>query len=175
MQHPIILVDEQDHEVGYGEKLDVHRQALLHRAFSVFIYRHQPAGIEILLQQRQHDKYHCGGLWTNTCCSHPRPGETVVAAAQRRLYEEMGLKIPLTAVGHFIYKAAFANGLTEHELDHVMVGHYDGSALKIDAEEVAAYQWKNLDELLRELEQPAPQYTPWLKPALMLAKAHFVR
>ncbi len=171
MNNTIILVDEQDQEIGVGEKLEVHRKALLHRAFSVFVYRNMDGQVELLMQQRQFNKYHCGGLWTNTCCSHPIPGETVIAAGERRLREEMGLNLKLKNIGHFIYQAPFDNGLTEHELDHVLIAEYDGSAIKINPEEVADYRWQTLTNLTKALAQHPSNYTPWLAQALALANA----
>ena len=129
----IILVNEEDVQVGTMEKMEVHERGLLHRAFSVFIFN--KAG-EMLLQQRALSKYHSGGLWTNACCSHPRPGEKTEDAAARRLFEELGFGTELRFAFSFTYKAAFDNGLTEHEFDHVFVGHFDGP-LRPDPKEVA--------------------------------------
>ena len=122
MTHEVILVDEQDQEIGVMEKMEAHRQGLLHRAFSVFIFNEKG---EMLLQQRSLDKYHSGGLWTNACCSHPRPGEDIQRAAQRRLHEELGFVTSIEEIFDFIYKSPFDNGLTEHEFDHVFIGVYD--------------------------------------------------
>ena len=119
MQEQVILVDQQDREIGVAEKLEAHRKGKLHRAFSVFLFN---AKDEMLLQQRAAEKYHSGGLWTNTCCSHPRPGEPTEAAARRRLREEMGISCNLNKAFDFIYRAEFDNGLIEHELDHVFIG-----------------------------------------------------
>ena len=118
----VILVDEHDREIGSGEKLQIHQEGKLHRAFSVLVFNWKQ---ELLLQKRKETKYHSGGLWTNTCCSHPRPGELTLEAAQRRLHEEMGLTCPLREVGNFIYRAEFENGLIEHEYDHVLAGSSD--------------------------------------------------
>ena len=112
----VILVDEHDREIGSGEKLQIHQEGKLHRAFSVLVFNWKQ---ELLLQKRKETKYHSGGLWTNTCCSHPRPGELTLEAAQRRLHEEMGLTCPLREVENFIYRAEFENGLIEHEYDHL--------------------------------------------------------
>jgi isopentenyl-diphosphate delta-isomerase len=120
----VILVDEYDNPIGTAEKLEAHRESLCHRAFSVFILRNSN-GLEVLLQQRAKHKYHSPLLWTNTCCSHPRPGEEVIAAGQRRLKEEMGLEIALKSLGSFHYIAHFDNGLTENEVDHVLVGYWN--------------------------------------------------
>jgi len=120
----VILVNEQDQPVGTMEKMEVHQKALLHRAFSVFLFNDRG---EMLLHKRADSKYHSGGLWTNACCSHPRPGEDTRSAAEKRLQEEMGIVTPLTKAFDFIYKASFDNGLTEHEFDHVFTGTYQGS------------------------------------------------
>ncbi len=159
----VILVNEQDQPLGVAEKLQAHQLGLLHRAFSIFIINNQQ---EVLLQQRHVDKYHCGGLWTNTCCSHPRANETVLAAAQRRLYEEMGLQLQLQVLQSFIYRAEFSNGLIEHEYDHVLLGHYKGETIKISPAEVQAYAWVSITALPQKIAQNPELYTPWLKPAL---------
>jgi isopentenyl-diphosphate delta-isomerase len=155
----VILVDEQDNETGLMEKMEAHEKALLHRAFSVFIFNSKG---EMLLQQRALSKYHSGGLWTNSCCSHPRPGEEVSAAAYRRLKEEMGFITSLHKVFDFVYKASFTNGLTEHEFDHVFVGAYDGVIVP-DVAEVENYAYHSL-ERLEELMDSFPQdFTEWFK------------
>jgi isopentenyl-diphosphate delta-isomerase type 1 len=170
----VILVNEHDQEVGTEEKMLAHKMGLLHRAFSVFIYRRQDNNLEFLLQRRQLTKYHCGGLWTNTCCSHPRLQESVQMAAERRLKEEMSLSIPLTVVGSFIYQASFDNGLIEHEFDHVLIGEYlrekhENDSIQVDPQEVLEYRWIGLSELQQELKENPKLYTPWLKPALEIA------
>src|SRR5687768_14206462 len=131
MLPPVILVNEQDEPVGTMEKLEAHQKGLLHRAFSVFVVNKNG---EMLLQQRAQDKYHSGGLWTNTCCSHPLPGENVLDASHRRLMEEMGFDCPLREIFSFTYRAEFDNGLTEHEFDHVFFGEYDGEVIPDTAE-----------------------------------------
>lgn len=156
----VILVDEFDNPIGTAEKLDAHRRNLCHRAFSVSIFRHRPH-IEVLLQQRAGNKYHTPLLWTNTCCSHPRPGEDIIAAGQRRLKEEMGIDVPLTSLGHFHYIAHFDNGLTENEVDHVLVGEYDHDPVP-DKNEVEAFRWVALDDLKTELNTAPERFTPWL-------------
>ena len=133
----VILVDEKDKEIGLEEKIKAHKEGKLHRAFSVFVFNQKG---EMLLQRRALTKYHSGGLWTNTCCSHPRKGEDVDKAASRRLKEEMGFSCGLKEVFSFIYKTGFDNGLMEHEFDHVFVGAYE-SEPKINPEEVAEYKW----------------------------------
>src|ERR1700712_1529352 len=119
IQEFVVLVNEMDDEIGTMEKMEAHLQLNLHRAFSIFIFNENG---KILLQQRAFSKYHSGGLWTNTCCSHPRPGEETIDAAKRRLKEEMGFDCELVEKFHFIYKAPFENGLTEHELDFIYSG-----------------------------------------------------
>ena len=162
----VILVDEHDNETGLMEKMEAHEKALLHRAFSVFIFNSQG---EMLLQQRAITKYHSGGLWTNSCCSHPRPGETVSAAAQRRLKEEMGFETPLKKVFDFVYKAPFVNGLTEHEYDHVFVGIYDG-AVTPDFSEVENYEFRTFDLIEKLMKEKPAFYTAWFKIAFPKVK-----
>ena len=155
----VVLVDEQDKELGTMEKLEAHRVGALHRALSVFIYN--TAG-EMLLQKRNTDKYHSGGLWTNTCCSHPRPGEPIADAAVRRLKEEMGLATELTEKFSFVYKAHFDNGLIEHEFDHVFVGTTNEPPIP-DPDEVAAYVYVSKNFLLADLASHPEKYTEWFK------------
>lgn len=155
----LILVDEQDTPLGTAGKMEAHEKALLHRAFSVFIFN--PAG-EMLLQQRALKKYHSGGLWTNACCSHPYEGQETRAAAEKRLLEEMGFTTPLTKAFEFVYKAAFDNGLTEYEYDHVFTGTYDGAILP-NAEEVKDYCFVNMASLKASLQSHPHKYTEWFK------------
>jgi diphosphomevalonate decarboxylase len=165
----MILVDVEDRAIGFAEKLQTHQQGLLHRAFSVFIFRENGQQKEVLLQQRATDKYHCGGLWTNTCCSHPRPGEHVMSAAVRRLQEEMGISTELFPKGVFKYRAEFANGLVEHEIDHVLVGYWQEDDIAINKKEVAAYRWISIDNLQADIQANPDHYTAWLAEALRLA------
>ena len=153
----VILVDEQDNVTGAMEKITAHEKALLHRAFSVFVFNH--AG-ELLLQQRAFGKYHSAGLWTNTCCSHPRPGEDTKAAALRRLKEEMGFETPVEKVFDFIYKASFDNGLTEYEFDHVYIGYYDGAVLP-DTNEVADHAFVSMQNIAEAMLAEPGQFTAW--------------
>lgn len=170
MSEYVVLVDEEDRVLGTEEKLKAHECGLLHRAFSVFVYRKKRNTIEFLLQQRHPEKYHCGGLWTNTCCSHPRVEETALEGAKRRLKEEMSLDVPLRNVGTFIYKAVFENGLTEHELDHVFIGEWqENNLILVDENEVQDYRWMERDKLLDELKEFPERYTPWFGPALQIA------
>lgn len=166
----VVLVDDQDNELGLEEKIRAHEKGLLHRAFSVFIFRNTGDVPELLLQQRNINKYHCGGLWTNTCCSHPRAGEEIVSAGERRLQEEMGLHAKLQHVGAFKYRAEFANGLVEHEFDHVLVGTYNGSKLEFNVDEVQSYRWLSIADLKSSLATNPEQYTPWLASALAIVE-----
>lgn len=159
MEEQVILVDVNDSPIGQMGKLEAHQKGELHRAFSIFIFNTKG---ELLLQQRALDKYHSGGLWTNTCCSHPRPGEDNLAAANRRLMEEMGMKADLTGVFNFTYRAEFESGLIEHEYDHVFFGKSDLLPI-INKEEVERYKYMNLNTLKQELLIHPNQYTPWLK------------
>lgn len=164
----VVLVDTQDQVIGVAEKMQAHEQGLLHRAFSVFVVREQHGQLEILLQQRQSEKYHCGGLWTNTCCSHPRIDEDIVTAASRRLQEEMGLNVDLTVIDSFIYRAEFSNGLVEYEYDYVLIGYYNNAAINPNPFEVENYSWCTINQLKRNLNDRPELYTPWLKPALQI-------
>ena len=155
----VILVDEHDNELGVMEKMQAHQQAMLHRAFSVFIFNTKG---ELLLQRRALTKYHSPGLWTNTCCSHPRPEEKTTNAAMRRLREEMGFTCELSYKFNFIYKAVLDQGLTEHELDHVYVGNYNGE-IKINEEEVAEWKYMNLNEIINDIAKNPDDYTVWFK------------
>lgn len=155
----VILVNEKDEPIGYMEKIEAHQKAVLHRAFSIFIFNDKN---ELLLQQRAADKYHSPLLWTNTCCSHQRKGETNLQAGLRRLEEEMGFTCPIQEVFSFIYKAPFDNGLTEHELDHVMTGTYNNPP-RINPEEVAAYQWMTLEDVKSNINLHPEIYTEWFK------------
>lgn len=155
----VILVDENDCPIGTMEKMEAHRQGVLHRAFSVFLFN--SAG-DLLLHQRALEKYHSGGLWTNTCCSHPREGETVLEAANRRLMEEMGMTATLEPQFSFIYKRELDKGLTEHELDHVLFAVSDDEPAPNPAE-VAACRYASLDAIAADLVQRPEQYTEWFK------------
>lgn len=156
MEH-VILVDENDGVTGTMEKMEAHEKALLHRAFSVFIFN--SAG-DMLLQQRALNKYHSPGLWTNTCCSHPRPSEDTPIAASRRLQEEMGFGTPIRKVFDFTYKASFANGLTEHEFDHVFVGYYDGE-IRPDPKEVSNHAFWPINKIATHIHNEPELFTIW--------------
>ncbi len=155
----VILVNEQDEEIGTMEKMHAHEKAVLHRAISIFIFNEKN---EMLLQQRAMKKYHSGGLWTNACCSHPRPGEETDTAAVRRLKEELGFETLLHKVFDFTYKASFDNGLTEHEFDHVFTGKYNGPIYP-NKNEVQDYCFKSVDEIESSLQTHPHKYTVWFK------------
>lgn len=159
MQENVILVNENDIAIGEMEKLKAHEDGLLHRAFSIFIFNTKG---ELLLQQRAFDKYHSGGKWTNTCCSHPRPNESTNDAANRRLMEEMNLACDLNFEFGFIYKAEFENGLIEHEYDHVYFGTTDKLPLP-NADEVADWKYVQIAELENDIAANPDSYTPWFK------------
>lgn len=159
MEEHVILVDERDNQLGLMPKMEAHEKAVLHRAFSVFIFN---SNGDLMLQQRAAHKYHSPLLWTNTCCSHQRDGETNIEAGKRRLVEEMGFSTELKEVFSFIYKAPFDNGLTEHELDHVMVGYFDGVP-EVNPEEVASFKWMSLEAIKEDIELHPNLYTAWFK------------
>ncbi|HEX2848083.1 MAG TPA: isopentenyl-diphosphate Delta-isomerase [Chitinophagaceae bacterium] len=159
IEEQVILVNRQDEETGVAEKMKAHQQGWLHRAFSIFVFNSRG---EMLLQQRALGKYHSGGLWTNTCCSHPRPGEDTKAAAERRLKEEMGFRVSLEKVFDFVYKADFENGLTEHEFDHVFVAEYEGP-VDFNKEEVMNCSYRSMQQIAQSLETDPAQYTAWFR------------
>ncbi|CAN5637230.1 isopentenyl-diphosphate Delta-isomerase [soil metagenome] len=163
MRDLVILVDENDKEVGTMDKMEAHLQGILHRAFSVIIRNDKQ---EILIQQRALHKYHSGGLWANSCCSHPFPGESNLEGAKRRLSEEMGIQAVLSHSGSFLYRCEFDNGLTEFEFDHVFNGHSNDDP-KINPEEVNAYQWIDLASLMADMKQHPERYTFWFHELLI--------
>ncbi len=158
-EEKVILVNENDEAIGLMPKMEAHEKALLHRAFSVFILNDKN---EIMLQKRAAHKYHSPSLWTNTCCSHQRDGEDSIQAGKRRLKEEMGFSVPLKELFSFIYKAPFDNGLTEHELDHVLIGHYNKPP-EINLEEVSDYCFKSLEAIKEDVSISPESYTVWFK------------
>src|ERR1700755_2422543 len=158
----MILVDAQDREVGVGEKMQTHVEGALHRAFSVFVFDSEK---RLLLQKRARTKYHSGGLWSNTACGHPRPGEATVRAARRRLHEEMGFDCELREAFEFIYRAELDGALVEHEYDHVFVGAYEGAPVP-DPSEVEDWRWVTMEDLRRDLQAEPKRYSYWLKTAL---------
>ena len=155
----VILVNEKDEAIGSMEKIEAHEKALLHRAFSVFIFNKKG---EMLLQKRAATKYHSAGLWTNACCSHPQPGEDLLQSATKRLQEEMGFETSLTKAFDFIYNAPFDNGLTEYEFDHVFIGNYDGG-VELNREEVSDYCYKSMADLKDSVVDNSRSYTEWFK------------
>lgn len=157
MKDMVILVKENNDVIGYMDKMEVHRMGLLHRAFSVLIYNDKG---EMLLQKRAETKYHTPGLWSNACCSHPRSGETITMAAQRRLLEELGFSCPLSVEGEFIYRAEFSNGLIEHEYDTILHGIYSGK-MQLNPHEVAEVRWCDMQMLRKEIEEASETFTPW--------------
>lgn len=159
MNEFIICVDTNDNEIGYIEKMDAHVKGILHRALSIFIFNDKN---EILLQKRYSGKYHSPSLWTNTCCTHPNKNENTLAAANRRLEQEMGFSCNLTEVFSFLYYVEFDNNLIEHEFDHVFFGRYNGD-IKINPLEVEDYKWISLDEILDDLKLNPNNYTFWFK------------
>lgn len=159
MEENVILVDENDKQIGTMPKMEAHEKALLHRAFSVFIMNDKG---ETMLQQRAADKYHSPLLWTNTCCSHQRVGESNIDAGKRRLQEEMGFVAELEELLSFIYKAPFDNGLTEHEFDHVMIGSYNDEP-DINPAEVKDWKWMKPEAIRTDIEQHSEKYTAWFK------------
>ncbi|WP_339656828.1 isopentenyl-diphosphate Delta-isomerase [uncultured Maribacter sp.] len=158
-EEEVILVNQENEQIGTMPKMEAHEKALLHRAFSVFIVND---GGEIMLQQRAASKYHSPLLWTNTCCSHQRVGESNLDAGKRRLQEEMGFEAELKELFSFIYKAPFDNGLTEHEYDHVMIGNFNAEP-KINPEEVEAWKWMSPELVKKDIADNPEEYTVWFK------------
>jgi len=159
IEEQVILVDDNDNRIGLMPKLEAHQKGILHRAFSVFIINDNN---ELMLQQRALHKYHSPGLWTNTCCSHQRDGESSLEAGKRRLKEEMGFDVELRETVSFIYTAPFDNGLTEHEFDHILVGNYNDSPI-FNEEEVMAWKWMNLEEVKEDINLHPYLYTAWFQ------------
>ena len=155
----IVMVDVHDNEVGVIDKLDAHKEPILHRAFSVFIINNKG---EMLIQQRAFDKYHSGGLWANACCSHPREGEEVISSAMERMKDEIGVSCPLEELFTFIYMHKFNDNLYEHELDHVLLGVCEGP-FKMNKEEVNDLKWISYKELEKDLEKHPDKYASWFK------------
>ena len=158
-EEKVILVNEKDEQIGLMPKMEAHQKALLHRAFSVFVFNKKN---ELMLQQRAKHKYHSPGLWTNTCCSHQREGESNIQAGMRRLNEEMGFTTELEDSISFIYKAPFDNGLTEHEYDHIVIGYYDDEP-NINPDEVSDWKWMSLNDVKNDILINPDEYTAWFK------------
>lgn len=166
MTDKLVLVNLDDEETGYEEKLAVHERGLLHRAFSVFLFN----GDWLLIQKRAAGKYHSAGLWANTCCSHPREGENLMEAACLRLMTECGIgNVELTEAGSFLYRSTFANGLTEYELDHVFVGSFDGEPVP-NPEEIEEMKWISLADLKADMKDHPERYAVWFFTALGIAE-----
>jgi len=155
----VILVDSDDRQIGTEPKMPVHLSGKLHRAFSVFVFGDDGC---VMLQQRAFSKYHSGGLWTNTCCSHPRPGESIDDAAHRRLREEMGFDCALERKFSFIYRAQLDKGLTEHEFDHVFIGKFNGTPA-LNSQEAAGWRWAKPDSVDRDILANPQNYTVWFR------------
>jgi isopentenyl-diphosphate delta-isomerase len=155
----VILVDQSDNKIGLMDKMEAHEKGVLHRAFSVFIFNKNN---ELMLQKRAHSKYHSPGLWTNTCCSHQRDGESNIEAGKRRLLEEMGFTTELAETTSFIYKAAFDNDLIEHELDHILIGSFENPP-NINKIEVDSWRWMQLEDIKEDIEINPNNYTVWFK------------
>ncbi len=158
-EEKVILVNEKDEPIGLMPKMEAHEKGLLHRAFSVFVFNDKN---ELMLQQRALSKYHSPGLWTNTCCSHQREGESNIEAGKRRLQEEMGFTTNLKDTMAFIYKAPFDNGLTEHEFDHILVGNFNDIP-DLNPHEVLAWKWMRLEQVQKDMENHPKRYTEWFK------------
>jgi len=158
-EEQVILVNEQDEQIGLMGKQEAHEKALLHRAFSVFVFNDAN---QMMLQQRALQKYHSPGLWTNTCCSHQREGESNIEAGIRRLQEEMGFTTALRETTSFVYKAPFDNGLTEHEYDHILIGSYNGEP-NLNPDEVADWKWMDMEDVKKDILQNPELYTAWFK------------
>lgn len=167
----VLLVDESDRPSGVMGKMEAHERGLLHRAFSVFVLRRADGRAQVLLQKRAQTKYHFGGLWTNACCGHPLEGETPAQAGERRLPQEMNFRCDLRPVGSFIYRAQSANGLIEHELDHVLVGFFEEENLpQPDPAEADSARWIDVAELDRQLVSTPHEFTPWFARAYAIVK-----
>lgn len=166
MEEKVILVNEKDEEIGKEEKIKAHKLGLLHRCFSILVFN---SSGELLLQKRASGKYHSGGLWSNTCCGHPRPGEDVISAASRRLHEEMGFSCELRKIMVFSYKAKLDHGLTENEFDHVLTGKYDGDPV-LNSEEAGGWRFVSLEALEKEINGSPEKFTVWFKIIILKLK-----
>ncbi len=155
----VILVNELDEEIGSMGKMEAHQKGILHRAFSILLFN---SGDEVLLQKRAKPKYHSGGLWTNTCCSHPLPGESMEAATRRKLMQEMGIDLVPEFAFKFQYKVNLDKGLIEHEYDHVFIGRYDDEPI-VNPKEVEDWKFVSIDELIDDMKKNPESYTSWFK------------
>lgn len=165
MLESVILVDEFDNEIGVMEKIEAHKKALKHRAFSGFIFNCKK---ELLLQRRSFEKYHNGGIWSNTVCSHPHPNEKTIDGIKRRIFEEFGFNSTFEKIGEFKYCTSFPNGLTENEYDHVFVGKYDNQKINPNPSEICEYKWISRENLLKEIDKNHEGFSFWLKEILRL-------
>ena len=156
-EEKVVLVDKNDNQIGLMSKMEAHQKGILHRAFSIFLFNSEN---QILLQKRSSNKYHSGGLWTNTCCSHPRDEESVIDAGNRRLFEEMGIKIELKEAFHFTYKAELENGLIEHEYDHVLIGEFNGTPI-LNKDEAEDWKWISMEDIRKDIVENETDYTVW--------------
>ena len=156
-EEKVVLVDKNDNQIGLMPKMEAHQKGILHRAFSIFLLNSEN---QILLQKRSSNKYHSGGLWTNTCCSHPRDGENIIDAGKRRLSEEMGINTDLKEAFQFTYKAELVNGLIEHEYDHVLIGKYNGAPI-LNKDEAEDYKWVSVEEVKKDIKENEMDYTVW--------------
>jgi isopentenyl-diphosphate delta-isomerase len=163
MEEKVVLVDEKGREVGVEEKIKAHVEGKFHRAVSIIIFNSKR---EMLIQKRARNKYHSAGLWSNACCSHPKPLESVEEAAHRRLKEEMGFDCDLKKVFEFVYKKEFENGLVEWEYDHVFLGKYDGNIIMSDEKEIEEWKWVNVEDLKKDMEKNPENYSYWFKKIL---------
>lgn len=168
MRQEVVLVDESDRQIGVAEKQQAHIDGALHRAFSIFVFN---ASGQLLLQRRAGRKYHSGGLWSNTCCGHPLPDEDLEAAARRRLQEEMGFGCELKKAFQFKYKTVLGNGLTEHEVDHVFLGLFDGVP-QPDPREADEWKYSSLADLESDLKTSPEQFTYWLRHSYPMLLKH---
>lgn len=167
----VILVNEQDEQIGLMEKQEAHLKGLLHRAFSVFIFNDKN---QMLMQRRALSKYHSGGLWTNSCCSHPRDNENIDAAAKRRLQEELGFECKVEHVFSFTYKAELDNGLTEHEFDHVFIGRYSNDP-NPNKNEVMDWEYVDLADLQLDIKENPERYTIWFLEIFERVQEHIIK
>ncbi len=165
----VICVDKNDHQIGLMDKIAAHQRGVLHRAFSIFVFKFLNEQLFVLLQRRAFTKYHTAGLWSNTCCSHAKLGLENDVAALKRLKEEMGFECVLTEVGIFTYNCLLSKGLIENEIDHVFVGLVDGCNIQPNPVEVDSWKWVEFSSLKSNLEASPSEYTPWLPQALSIA------
>lgn len=178
-RNTVVLVDISDNIISSEDKLVAHQQGLLHRAFSVMLYRYNNQKLEFLLQKRALSKYHCPGLWTNTCCSHPNISEDIKQSALSRLQEELIdidiCKIDLKYIGNFIYRAEFDNGLIEHEYDHIFLGEYQDTPMKYNTQEIAELAWLCIDKINEDYRLNKNDYTPWFEQVVVFCKNYLTK